>query len=90
MLIRDKSLNKWVDVCDKDCPKRTCYWPRQDPGSFTQGVGYRTRTNAKGGIDWLCGRREINGCPHPKPDVSNAPRQVSTRSGDNLDAEVRQ
>ena len=72
MQIRDKALKKWVDVCDKDCPKRPCYWPRQDPGSFAQGVGYRTRLNAKGGIDWLCGRREINGCPHPKPDVLNA------------------
>lgn len=80
MMIRDKTFKKWVDVCDKDCPKRNCYWPRQDPGSFTQGVGYRTRTNAKGGIDWLCGRREINGCPHPKPDVSNIGICVKTEN----------
>ena len=69
MKIRDRNLKTLVDVVDKDCLKRPCYWPRQDPGDFTQGQGYRTRLNAKGGIDWLCGRREINGCPHPKPDV---------------------
>jgi len=68
MMVRDRKLKRLVDVADKGCLKRTCYWPRQDPGSFSQGVGYRTRLNAKGGIDWLCGRREINGCPHPKPE----------------------
>ena len=64
MIIRDKNVKELVDVCDKDCPKRTCYWPRSDPGVFTQGVGYRTR---EGKQEWLCGRREINGCPQPKP-----------------------
>ena len=66
MKVRDKKVKEWVDVSDGDCPKRPCYWPRSDPGTFTQGVGYRSR---EGKVGWLCGRREINGCPHPKPDV---------------------
>jgi hypothetical protein len=78
MMVRDRQLKQLVDVVDKDCPKRTCYWPRQDPGSFSQGVGYRTRLNAKGGIDWLCGRREINGCPHPKPEPQTSARTKPT------------
>jgi hypothetical protein len=68
MKVRDKKLKKDVDVCDKDCPRRSCYWPRSDPGVFTQGQGYRTRTNAYGKIEWLCGNREIRGCPQPKPE----------------------
>lgn len=74
MKIKVKIGRKFVvtDVSDKDCP---CFWNRKDPGSFTQGVGYRTRTNAKGGIDWLCGRREINGCPHPKPEPQTSARK---------------
>jgi hypothetical protein len=60
--IRDKELRVLVDVAGKDCPKRKCYWPREDPGVFTQGVGYRTRyPGRKPG--WLCGIREITGCP---------------------------
>lgn len=59
-----------VDVSDADCPKRKCYWARPDPGSFTQGVGYKTRFNSKGKIDWLCGNREIRGCPSPKEQVT--------------------
>ena len=58
MKIRDKNLKKLVDVSSAECPKLKCYWPRLDPGSFVQGVGYR-----HGSDDWLCGTREINGCP---------------------------
>ncbi len=58
MKIKDKNLKKMVDVCDKDCASRSCYWPRLDPGAFTQGQGYRFRSN-----DWLCGTRESKGCP---------------------------
>lgn len=63
MKVRDKKLKHVVDVSGEDCLNMSCYWPRPDPGSFTQGQGYRTRFNAKGGIDWLCGNREIHGCP---------------------------
>lgn len=60
--VRDKNVKQMVDVSDKECPKRECYWPRPDPGVFTQGVGYRTRyPGCKS--DWLCGNREIRGCP---------------------------
>jgi hypothetical protein len=64
MKIKDKLLKKLVDVSDKDCVLRSCYWPRSDPGTFTQGIGYRHRSN-----DWLCGNREIKGCPYPKPEI---------------------
>jgi hypothetical protein len=65
MEVRDKKLKVKVDVSDKLCPLRACYWPRLDPGTFTQGVGYRTRPGPR---RWLCGNREIHGCPHPKPE----------------------
>lgn len=59
MKIKDKEHKVLVDVCDKNCQKKTCYWPRPDPGRFTQGKGY---SGAKQG-EWLCGTREIKGCP---------------------------
>uniref|UniRef100_A0A6H1ZLD1 Uncharacterized protein n=1 Tax=viral metagenome TaxID=1070528 RepID=A0A6H1ZLD1_9ZZZZ len=65
MKIKDKKLKKLVDVSDEDCLHRPCYWPRLDPGVFTQGVGYKTRSGKQ---EWLCGNREIRGCPIPKPD----------------------
>jgi hypothetical protein len=64
MKVRDKTLRKTVDVLDRGCPRKQCYWPRQDPGVFVQGVGYRQRP---GPIQWLCGTREAKGCPdNPK------------------------
>ena len=61
MKIKDRKSGKLVDVSEKDCPNRPCYWPRPDPGIFNQGQGYRFRSN-----DWLCGTREIRGCPDVK------------------------
>lgn len=63
MKIRDKQIKKMVDVSREECPTFECYWPRPDPGVFTQGQGYRQR--ASGSAGWLCGRREISGCPRP-------------------------
>ena len=71
MKVKDKNNKQMVDVVDKDCLKRKCYWPRPDPGVFTQGVGYRTRYPGRD-PEWLCGRREVSGCPHPQPDVTTA------------------
>lgn len=62
MDVKDKELKVYVSVCEKDCPNKECYWPRVDPGVFTQGVGYRTRNPGKKD-GWLCGTREIHGCP---------------------------
>jgi hypothetical protein len=73
MKIRDQKLKKLVNVLDADCPRRACYWPRLDPGSFCQGRGYRHRSN-----DWLCGTREIHGCPVPKPDPNPKKRPMET------------
>lgn len=58
MKLKDKKLNKKVNVVDKECFKKPCYWPRPDPGTFVQGRGYKFRSN-----DWLCGTREVRGCP---------------------------
>lgn len=68
MKARDKGLKKSVDVSDQDCLNRPCYWPRSDPGIFTQGRGYRQRSTTLG---WICGTREIHGCPNPKPEPLN-------------------
>lgn len=66
MLIKDRQFKVNVDVSDADCLNRKCYWPRPDPGVFTQGQGYRQRAGKQG---WLCGNREIRGCPIPKPGI---------------------
>jgi hypothetical protein len=66
MKVKDKKLKELVDVSSRECQNFTCYWPRPDPGIFTQGQGYRTR-NLGRKPDWICGTREIHGCPeHPK------------------------
>ena len=59
MKIKDKRFKKMVDVANPECQQYACYWARADPGSFTQGQGYKFRSN-----DWLCGNREIRGCPN--------------------------
>lgn len=61
MKVRDKSAGHQVNVADKNCLKCSCYWPRPDPGSFTQGRGYTSRS---GPSEWLCGTREAHGCPY--------------------------
>ena len=76
--VRDKKNRQLVDVSDKECPKLECYWPRPDPGVFTQGVGYRTRHPGRK-PDWLCGTREIRGCPAKYWHTSNP--QVSRDGG---------
>ena len=59
MNIRDRELKETVDVYDRACLKKSCYWPRPNPGSFTHGRGY-TNTDVKG---WVCGTRHAHGCP---------------------------
>ena len=58
MKVKDKELKVFVDVRAKECPTYACYWPRQNPGVFAQGRGYSNPTK-----DYLCGNREIRGCP---------------------------
>lgn len=65
MKVRDKNLKLEVDVAEKKCPLYQCYWPRADPGVFVQGQGYHTRNPGKN-REWLCGNREIRGCPIEK------------------------
>lgn len=60
MYVMDKKLKRKVNVCDESCLKKKCYWPRDDPGIFNQGQGYRKRVVT---IGWLCGTREVRGCP---------------------------
>lgn len=65
MKIRSKEHKVDVEVRCKECPTYSCYWPRPDPGVFTPGQGYRQRV---GKVGWLCGTREIRGCPeNPTP-----------------------
>jgi hypothetical protein len=67
-ILRQEQMSRAaLDVSDKYCPKRSCYWPRPDPGVFTQGQGYKQRSGKQ---EWLCGNRELRGCPDPKPVVN--------------------
>ena len=64
MTVKDTQLKVLVAVAQKECPTYQCYWPRPDPGVFTQGQGYRARDpSGKTPPGWLCGNREIRGCP---------------------------
>lgn len=64
MKVKDKALKMLVDVAEKQCLTYKCYWPRPDPGVFTQGRGYSPRPSwERGTREWLCGTREIHGCP---------------------------
>ena len=74
MKIRDKEVKQNVEVWCRDCLKYECYWPRPDPGVFTQGQGYRQRTVKVG---WLCGTREIRGCPDD-PKIKTKEKQNAT------------
>jgi len=67
MIVKDKQINRKVNVSDSDCPKRSCYWPRPDPGVFVQGKDYYEHSTKQG---WLCGTREIKGCPINKEFIS--------------------
>jgi len=62
MKIKDKKIKEIVDVCDKECPNRKCYWPRPDPGVFTPGKGYKSR-GSKHSSEYICGTRAVHGCP---------------------------
>jgi hypothetical protein len=77
MKVKDNTTKELVDVLDRECLRRSCYWPRPDPGIFTQGVGYRTRHPGRK-TEWLCGSREARGCPYPLPDSAPA-REEPTR-----------
>lgn len=67
MKVRDKVLKVNVDVFARACMTYKCYWPRQNPGVFVQGRGYNNPTK-----DYLCGTREIRGCPDA-PERLEAP-----------------
>jgi hypothetical protein len=60
MKVRDPKIKQTVSVSDRRCLQCKCYWPRPDPGSFTQGQGYRSRPGPR---EWICGTREARGCP---------------------------
>lgn len=62
MKVKDKDIKETVDVCEKDCLTRPCYWPRPDPGVFTPGKGYKSR-GSKHSEEYICGTRAIHGCP---------------------------
>ncbi len=72
MKIKDKTLKQMVDVSGRDCPNLKCYWPRQNPGSFVQGRGYRSYGDSRD-KEWLCGTREAHGCPAIKAPKEGTP-----------------
>lgn len=72
MRVRDKSIKEHVEVRAKECLNLACYWPRPDPGVFTQGRGYSQR--AGGSRGYICGRREIHGCPDEQDRKPKVPR----------------
>lgn len=63
MKIKDKNVKKMVDVQCKECPTFQCYWPRLHPGTFRQGIGYKSRYYDRPETEWICGTREVHGCP---------------------------
>jgi hypothetical protein len=66
MKVRDKKLKKQVDVSCVECLNYTCYWPRQNPGSFSTGRGYSSYGDERDN-EYLCGTRNAHGCPdNPK------------------------
>ena len=42
MKIKDKRLKKIINVSNKDCLSKKCYWPRMNPSLFQKGRGYRS------------------------------------------------
>jgi len=68
MKTKDKMLKKEIDVYDKLCPYRPCYWPRQNPGVFQNGKGYQAYGDSRD-QEWACGTRVIHGCPDPLPET---------------------
>lgn len=73
MKVKDRELKLLVEVCAPDCVTRPCYWPRPDPGVYVQGQGYRTRHPEAVPRVWLCGTREIRGCPPQAGRQDEAP-----------------
>lgn len=69
MKIKDKNINKQVEVRCADCHLYTCYWPRPHPGIFNQGAGYTKTAEMQKKYGWICGTREVRGCPDVKKKV---------------------
>lgn len=84
MKVYDKDLKVEVNVYKQECLKYACYWPRTDPGVFTQGQGYKQRGRAVV-EDWLCGTRQIHGCPKNPTEMGS---NVECRSNDDLAGDI--
>ena len=74
MKVRDKELKETVDVLEKACLSRKCYWPRPNPGSFSLGVGYKSTSDRS----YLCGTRHARGCPSEA--INSEPRSLERAS----------
>lgn len=55
-----KMDGKKVDVCDRNCVSKKCFWLGQDKGTFVQGRGYTSYHKTP---RWVCMRRHLHGCP---------------------------
>lgn len=68
MKVKDKNLKMMVNVYASNCLNKSCYWPRSNPGVFSQGRGYSNATN-----EMLCGTRHAHGCPSTSDELLEAP-----------------
>lgn len=55
-----KHEGKSVEVLDKKCLSRKCFWLGQDKGSYVAGRGYTSYHKTP---QWCCMRRHLHGCP---------------------------
>jgi len=79
MLITDKKLKKQVFVSDENCIILKCYWARPNPGIFVQGRGYQ-RFGDERDNQYICGTREIHGCPEREEREARKSKKREMRS----------
>lgn len=60
-----KVNGRTVDVLDRACPKKPCFWLGFDKGILIPGQGYRYHTDGRGKpVEYaVCWRRHRFGCP---------------------------
>jgi len=69
-----------VDVLDRECSNRPCYWLGYDKGSYSQGRGYTSyHKNVQGRrVEFpVCMTRHLRGCP--SNSVCHTCRTISVR-----------
>lgn len=65
-----------VDVARSDCPLRPCFWYREH---FIRSAAGMSGCSSRASGQWVCGRRDQNGCPQPCPERMENPRYQKVR-----------